>query len=284
MVTYGRNDVSMSEIVEAHLRFLRAERQSGETIYARERLLLRLHEVLSFGIAYASTDELEAWLVSDPSWSAWTQSTYAMHIRAFYQWARGRFLTEDPTLDMAKPKRPDLVPKPVTEEQLAIALDRSAEPWRTLIILAAFAGLRASEAAGVRREHVNKDRIWIPNAKGGSPASVDTHPFVWRIAAPRPPGPLAQRASGLPVNGKWIGKHGRAHFDGIGLPGVTLHWFRHRFGTALLDGGNDLRTVQEAMRHRSVTSTQGYTLVSGGQRRLAIKSLPAPEPQNPDEN
>lgn len=273
----------MSELISAHARHLRASNQSSATIESRVRLLKALHNDLPFGLAYASTEELEDWVQSDPTWSDWTRATYAMHIRGFYRWANGRYLHGDPTMEMARPRTPDCVPNPVTDDELATALRLSPEPWYTAIMLAAFAGLRASELSGVRREHVTERTIRIVRAKGGNPASVDTHPLIWTLAEPRRPGPLAVRPDGKAINAKWIATNGRAHFDGIGLPAVTMHRFRHWFGTTLLNGGADLRTVQEALRHRSIISTQGYTLVGGGQRRLAIRSLPTPA-EHPQEH
>ena len=273
----------MSEMIEAHAQHLRAAGRSPNTVRDRIKLLRQLHAVLPFGLAYASTEELNDWLAHDPTWKQWTRATYAMHIRGFYRWANGRLLVSDPTVDMAKPRTPACVPNPVTDDELATALRRSGEPWRTLIMLAAYAGLRASEAAGVQREDVTQATIRIRRAKGGDPASVDTHPLIWELALPRPPGPLARRPKDRPITGQWIADAGRAHFDAMGMPDVHLHRFRHWFGTALLDGGYDLRTVQEAMRHKSIASTQGYTLVRGGQRRLAIRSLPTPT-EHPDEH
>lgn len=278
-----KQTATMSDLIFAHARHLRAAGQSTNTVDSRIRVLKHLHADLPFGLLYASTEELEDWLQSDPSWSAWTLSTYAMHIRGFYRWANRRYLVADPSADMARPRTPDCIPHPVTDQELATALRYSPEPWYTAIMLAAFAGLRASELAGVRREHVTEHSIRIVRAKGGNPASVDTHPLLWKLAEPRRPGPLAARADGTAITGKWIATKGRPHFDRIGLPAVTMHRFRHWFGTTLLDGGADLRTVQEAMRHRSIISTQGYTLVSGGQRRLAIRSLPAPT-EHPEES
>ncbi len=89
------DDVTMSEMIEAHTRHLRAGRASPKTILARGRILRALHRDLPFGLAYASTDEIEAWLGGHPEWSPWTHYTYATHIRSFYRWAAGRWLEEN---------------------------------------------------------------------------------------------------------------------------------------------------------------------------------------------
>ena len=267
----------MSELIEAHLGFLEAEKKSPRTIESRGTVLRQVHAFLPYGLAYAATEELNDFLASDPTWSTWTVCTYAMHLRGFFRWGiAAGYLEGDPTTGMAKPKHPDVVPRPVTEEELGHALHHAHEPWFTIIMLCAFAGLRASEAAGVRREHVTHDTIYIEKAKGGSPASIDTHDLIWELVRHRPRGPLAFTPRGRPVTGRWLMTRERIFFDSIGMPDVTLHRFRHRYGTALRNAGHDLFEVQAAMRHRSIQSTVGYTLVSGGQRRLAIRSLPSP--------
>jgi len=266
----------MSDLIDAHLAYLRAQGLSERTVDSRREILRRLHDDLPYGLAYAATDELNAWL-GQPGWSKWTRATYAMHIRGFYRWASGpaEALDGDPTLDMARPRGGRCLPNPVTDAELHQALARSGEPWYTAIILAAYEGLRASEIARLDRRDVTEDAIRIIG-KGGDPQLVDTHELVWQHVRHRPPGPLVVDPDGRPITGRWLSAHAHYHFTAIGLPGVHMHRFRHWFATALLDTGASLRTVQESLRHASVTSTQIYTKVRNGQRRLAIRSLPTP--------
>lgn len=275
---------AMSYLIDAHVAHMRAQGLSERTVTAREEVLHRLHNALPLGLAYAATDELNQWL-GQPNWARWTRATYAMHIRGFYGWATGpgQVLDGDPTADMARPRNPKCLPDPVTDEELKMALARSLEPWHTGILFAAYAGLRVAEIAQLDRADVTEDAIRLIG-KGGDPQLVDTHPVLWQHIRSRKGGPLIVDKHGRPVSGKWMSAHARFHFDAIGMPRVHMHRFRHWFATSLLDSGASMRTVQEAMRHGSVTSTQIYTKVKNGQRRLAIRSLPTPTTQNPVEN
>jgi integrase/recombinase XerD len=74
---------------------------------------------------------------------------------------------------------------------------------------------------------------------------------------------LNARGGRLTRQGAWGVLHaaaGRAGLDPV--PGVSPHTLRHSFATHLLDGGADIRVVQELLGHASVTTTQVYTLIT----------------------
>ena len=56
----------------------------------------------------------------------------------------------------------------------------------------------------------------------------------------------------------------------------TLHQLRHRFGTQVQRAGKDLRRTQEAMRHRSIVSTQLYTLIVADDVHEVVDQIPPP--------
>ena len=81
-----------------------------------------------------------------------------------------------------------------------------------------------------------------------------------RRGQPSPALFLNARGGRLTRQGAWGAL--RAAADRAGLPDVSPHVLRHSFATHLLDGGADVRVVQELLGHASVTTTQVYTLVT----------------------
>ena len=71
---------------------------------------------------------------------------------------------------------------------------------------------------------------------------------------------VGARGSRLTRQGAWLILQGVA--ERSGLSGISPHTLRHSFATHLLDGGADVRVVQELLGHSSVTTTQVYTLVT----------------------
>jgi len=71
---------------------------------------------------------------------------------------------------------------------------------------------------------------------------------------------LIDRGGRLTRQGAWGVLHAAA--ARAGLPEVSPHTLRHSFATHMLDGGADIRVVQELLGHASVTTTQVYTLIT----------------------
>ena len=87
---------------------------------------------------------------------------------------------------------------------------------------------------------------------------------------------LNARGGRLTRQGAWGALHAAA--ARAGLPAVSPHTLRHSFATHLLDGGADVRVVQELLGHASVTTTQVYTLVTVDKLREVYCGVPSARP------
>lgn len=265
-------------LIDLHVAHLRAGGKADATINARTWVLHRLDQHLPYGLAFAATEQIENWLaeLADAGRKANTLWIYTHHAVAFFRWAcLAGYLDGDPTTTITSPRRRRGIPKPVTAAEFARVMDLP-EPVRTASALAGLAGLRVGEIAACRREHLTEEMILIPSGKGGQPGTVPTHPYLWQVIEPRPPGPLVTDRHGQAVTAHWLSACARRCFGQAGLPEVHLHRLRHYYGTTIQQLCGDIRVTQECMRHRSIQSTQGYTLVTRSQREAAVRAIPAP--------
>jgi len=278
---------AVDDDVARYLAHLRLEGLAPGTIYARKRLLHRLALALPVPLTAATPRMLEDWRASLDHTPA-VIAGYVSHARCFYSWAVTQGLCPaNPAAAVPVPRKPRRLPRPVAEADLMAAIEGAPARIRTWLVLAAWAGLRACEIAGLRAEsvvlrasppvvHVTWDAT-----KGNGERFVPLCP--WAAAE------LA--AAGLPASG-WAFRRldGQAgpnrpwrvsqlandylHECGIG---ATLHQLRHRFATQALDACGNVRTVQELLGHQSITSTTIYTLVSQSSAAAAVAALPVPE-------
>lgn len=278
MSTRSNHGIQMSdEILDLHLSHLKAAGRPDSVITTRRDVLRHLNRDLPYGLCYAATEQIEAWL-ADLRAQGRARNTiagYTYHVRSFFDWAcKAGFLDGNPATTLERPSTPQGLPDPVTEDELAKALTLP-DPLRTAVILAAFAGLRRFEIVESRREHITEEMILVPKGKGGDPAYVPTHPFLWSHVRNMSPGLLVTGPRGK-LTAHRLGVIARHSFDALGMPEVHMHRFRHRYGSLIQEMSHDIRVTQECLRHKRVTTTQVYTLVSNERRSAAVSALPVP--------
>lgn len=220
--------------------------------------------------------------------------------RNFYRWLRRENLTAtDPLEGVRGPKRPRRLPWALDREQVEDVLDapEDATPGgirdRAILELLYAAGIRVSELAALDvgqldleartvRVHGkgNKARIAVfgePARRALERYLRDARPAL-EAARSRPPRQSERDALFL---NRWGGRLGpraiQIKVRRYGLKaGITArthpHLLRHTFATHMLDGGADLRVVQDLLGHASANTTQIYLHVTEEQQRRHIES------------
>ncbi len=214
-------------------------------------------------------------------------------IRSFYRYlVREELVPANPLEKASSPKLDRRLPSFLTVEEtvrLLEAPDRSTPQGlrdRALLELLYAAGLRVSELEGLNLEQLNLEtsevRVWGKGAKErvvliGEPAANALTDY---LARGRPTLLGKQKANAVFLNkygGRLPARQIQKILDkytrkaGIGKK-VHPHILRHTFATHLLDGGADLRVVQELLGHAQLATTQVYTHVSQSQARKIYQS------------
>jgi len=213
----------------------------------------------------------------------------AASIRAFYRFAYAEGLCPvDVALRLDLPRQPRLLPDTLSiaeVERLLEAGDTSTPRGvrdRALLEVLYAAGLRVSEALGLDAEDVSLDGGFVRVIGKGDrerlvPIGDEAVDWLTRYGRDVRPAWLAKRPTALDRGGPvFLSERGgrlrrqrawervRAAAVQAGLGGrVTPHTLRHSFATHLLEGGADLRVVQELLGHASISTTQLYTHVTG---------------------
>jgi integrase/recombinase XerC/integrase/recombinase XerD len=198
-------------------------------------------------------------------------------------------ITQNPADLVSTPRRPAHLPRVLSAREAGALLDAipTGTPLemrdRALLELAYSCGLRAEEIVSLGVGDVDHDGEQVRvEGKGrktrfvpvGEPAMAAVRAYIER-ARPALEGPGRRDALFLSKTGRRLGTSdvrrrlrkwtGQA---GIG-EGSSPHALRHSFATHLLDGGADLRSIQELLGHASVSSTQIYTRVESARLRNA---------------
>ncbi len=217
-------------------------------------------------------------------------------VRGLHAFAVAQGLADtDPAREIPPPSPPRRLPKAITLAEVERLLDAagpgpddvSADPRllrdRALLEFLYGTGARISEATGLDIDELQLDADSVVRLVGkgskhrvvpvGSYAVRALQAYLVRArpalaaasgrASSKGSSPavfLNARGGRLTRQGAWGVLHAAA--GRAGLPDVSPHTLRHSFATHMLDGGADIRVVQELLGHASVTTTQVYTLIT----------------------
>jgi integrase/recombinase XerD len=198
---------------------------------------------------------------------------------------------------------PTPLPRPAPADELA-AFAATLHTWRdrALVALLVGAGLRLSEALGLRLADLDWGgrQVFVRRGKGGRQRWAMAPDHAWAalkayLDQERPEPASSEEATFLVLHGPSRGqpltaagvqslfRHHRARAD---APNVTPHRLRHTCGTDLHRAGMPLEFVQEQLGHRRLDSTRLYVYISNDRLRQAYEAIqpqlyqmPAPEVQ-----
>ncbi len=265
-----------------HLQWLRTRGLRESTIYQRRNAIFRFRDAVGCSPLEASREQVEAWWSRLPG-TPHTRCVELSHIRSFILWGIKQELTcEDTTARIDRPKIPRRLPRPISEEQLQLALSRADTRMRFMLCLAAFDGLRCCEIALVEWGDVRSSPdgmlLSIPEGKGGHSRVVPLHPEAHDALEQMPGvrrGRILKRLDGHagPVTAKRVSKEINEYLHGLGVTD-TAHSLRHRFGTSLFHASKDIVLTKELLGHQSISTTSGYVALDTSKAREAMNRLP----------
>ena len=212
-------------------------------------------------------------------------------LRSFFKHLQQEYGFADPTLEIAPSKSARRLPKALTINQIISMIDaafRDGDPItlrdQAMLELLYSSGARVSELIGINMNDLStvqtddgeirtlklrgkgsKERI-VPLGSFASKA-IDTYcvrirpDLVSKSSKPSTALFLNTRGGRISRQSAWQMVLNSAKAAGI-TEHVSPHVFRHSYATHLLDGGADIRVVQELLGHASVTTTQIYTLIT----------------------
>ena len=298
------SSATFDQVRIAFARYLEAERNlSVHTVRAYlgdlDSLLEHLVRIEVTDFATLELAHIRSWLANQQvkGGARTTLSRRATSIRLFTKWATTKgYLTKDVGATLATPKGARTLPDVLTVADASLAMDAMAarvgeedgpiskRDAAMLEILYA-SGARVSELCGLDLEDIDYARSTIRVlGKGnkertipiGNPAMRALELWL-KNGRESLVGAKSERAVFLGARGKRIDQrtvrtmvyHALAALEGVEKLGP--HALRHSAATHLLEGGADLRTVQEILGHASLATTQIYTHVSTERLQKAFK-------------
>jgi site-specific recombinase XerD len=212
--------------------------------------------------------------LADRAYSRRSIARKASAVRAFFtDQVRQGELKHNAAAEVARPKLPEHLPRALPSRVVREILDAlpGATPIdlrdRAIMELLYGSGLRVSELASLTIDDLGGDLLTVVG-KGGKTRAVPVGGPARRAVADWVDRGRGHLAGGQERNALWVGARGGI-LDTRGIRRVVRrraatfpHALRHSFATHLLEGGADLRAVQELLGHTDLATTQIYTSVT----------------------
>ena len=203
-------------------------------------------------------------------------------LRSFLRFRAREFELADPSRQLRLPRPGDRLPRALDRDQVQRLLEAPTGEGpvairdRAVLELLYSAGLRASEAVGLSRGDLDLEEGMVRALGKGSKqrlvpfgrlAEARLRDWLARgrpplVAGRRPVDRVFVNRSGGPLSRVGLWKLVKRHARAAGLPDLSPHTLRHSFATHLVEGGADIRFVQELLGHASPATTEIYTHVT----------------------
>jgi integrase/recombinase XerD len=269
---------------------LSAARLAPRTVDAYRRDLLHFARWLDGAPSEASAEQVAAYVARLRA-DGLAATTIARRIAALRSFYRHQVLlgarSDNPAAELELPRRRRALPKTLSPGEVERLIEAAAGTSpralrdRALVELLYGAGLRVSEAVGLERAALDLERRFVRTIGKGSkerivPVGREAVEALRRYLARGRPyldkrhrPELFLNAKGGPLTraGAFLILRKLAESAGLEPERVHPHLLRHSFATHLLEGGADLRSVQEMLGHADLATTELYTHVSDRRRR-----------------
>lgn len=267
---------------------------SANTLRTRLELLARLARYVPVPLRQASAQHIADFeRVAIAGRAAQTRRAYACHIRALYRWMLAAdLIATDPSAGLTLPIIGRHLPRPISEEDLAVALAAARPKMRAMLTLEAYAGLRCAEVAALewgdlRRERDDYGRLHV-RGKGDKDRLVEVGAVVIRALKAygiQKRGPVFLGVDGGQITPNAVSRAINRHLARCDVD-ATAHQLRHRYATLAYRLSKDARMVQEQLGHASADTTAIYTLPSlesasrmvAALDQLGLPAQPGPDP------
>jgi len=281
--------VASDSSIEIFLSHLSVERgMSKNTLQSYRRDLHSFQEFLSLrdrSISSAETADVEAFISSlkDGELKPSSIARTVVAIRSLYKFLARENGAVDIAREVKPPRIPKRLPKALTLTEITSLIEACGNEGisirdRAMVELLYASGARVSEIVALDLSDLSRDEelfTLLVKGKGGKERLVPVGRYAREaldnyLVRIRPTIAREKRSSALFLNqrGERLSRQSawkivldaakRAKIESK----VSPHALRHSFATHLLDGGADIRVVQELLGHASVTTTQIYTLVT----------------------